>query len=69
MRENIVRQTIVDAISEINVAFAFKTREAGEFRRVPTQRLVQMHHVFAANKNVSAARHKMHRNVYLIEPR
>jgi hypothetical protein len=67
--KNIIGQMVVDAVSEINVALAFKTSECSELGRMLAQSLVQMDDIFAANENIFSACHKMHRNVDLIKPR
>ena len=59
---------VVDAVCKINVTLALETSEGGQFRRVLVQRLVQVNNIFAANEDIFAARHKMHRNVDLVKP-
>lgn len=66
--KDVVRQMVINAVSEINVTFAFETRVGGEFWGVLAKRLKQMNNIFAANEHILTARYEVHRNVNLVKP-
>ena len=59
---------LIDAVCEVDVALSFEAGERREFGRECAERLIQVHNIVAANKNVFAASNEVHWHVYLVKP-